>query len=245
MDSNEFRKKIYDKYELHKKDCNDEFFNKYHYKNNKSFIFSKVAVLFIGIIMTVSVVYAGTIVYQYFTQKTAQTEYFQNMDEWFEINDQETYYKKINSYSEYLKYKEKWNNIVDMSDKDFEENFLIVVIASWRMPGITITDIHSDENTLYVELDKKVTEEEIEKKEYMVSAMVAKELDRENVSVQNIVKPIVSNKYKKLDELPLEYSINDALKDGCVVIDDVEIQEDGKDKLESFIKRKYRLYKNL
>lgn len=237
MDNKQFRQAVYNKYEDIKKNNNDEFFYTYHYKkNNGNKIINKVAAFFICTIMMGSVVYAGTVAYQYFTQKNAQANYIEDMNSWFEINQQETYYKKISSYEEYLKYKENWDSIIDMTQEDFENNFLIVIIASWRMPGITISNISADNNTLYVELDSNVTEEEIIKEEYMVSAMVSKDLDRENISVKNIVKKVESDKYEKLENLPLDYDIESAEQDGCIIINKLKMKEEDKEKLNDFIK---------
>lgn len=236
MDSKQFRDSIYSKYEYYQKHNNDEFFNTHHYrKNMKNTLLNKVAIFFICTLLMGSVVYAGTMVYQYFTQKTSQADYIEDMDSWYEINNQETYYKKVSSYEEYQKYKEKWTSIIDMTKEEFEENFLIVVIATWRMPGISIANISADDNTLFVELESNVTDEEIKKKEYMVSAKVSRELDREKISVKNIVKEIKSNKYEKLENLPLDYNIENAKQDGCVIVNNNQISSEDEGKLDDFI----------
>ena len=236
MDSRQFRDSIYSKYEYYQKHNNDDFFNTLYYrKNTKNTLLNKVAVFFIFTLLMGSVVYAGTMVYQYFTQKTSQADYIKDMNSWFEINKQETFYKKISSYEEYLKYKEKWPTIIDMTKEEFEENFLIVVIVTWRMPGISIANISADENTLYVELESNVTEEEIKKKEYMVSAKVARELDRENISVKEIVKKIKSGKYEKLENLPSDYNLENAKQDECVIVNNNQISLEDEVKLDDFI----------
>lgn len=238
MDNKQFRDAIYSKYEYQLKNNNDDFFNTHHYKKyNKNNILNKVAAFFIFTIMMGSVVYAGTVIYQYFTQKTSQGNAIQDMDSWFEINNQETFYKKISSYEEYLKYKEKWPTIIDMIQEDFEEHFLIVVMASWRMPGISIANISADENTLYVELESDVTDEEIKKKEYMVSAKVSRELDRENISVKEMVKKIKSDKYEKLENLPSDYNLENAIQDECIIINNNQISSADEENLDDFIEK--------
>ena len=236
MDDKQFRETIYGKYEYYQKHNNDDFFNTHHYrKNTKNTLLNKVAVFFICTLLMGSAVYGGNMVYQYFTQKTSQGDITQETESWFEINNEAISYKKVSSYEEYLKYKENWNSIIDMTKEDFEDNFLIVVIASWRMPGITIANITADENTLYVELESNITEEEIKKKEYMVSAKVLKELDRENISVKEMVKKIKSNKYDKLENLPVDYNMEKAKQDGCVIVNNNQISSDDEEKLDNFI----------
>lgn len=238
MDNKQFRDAIYSKYEYQLKNNNDDFFNTHNYKKNtKNILFNKVAVFFICTLLMGSVVYAGTMIYQYFTQKTSQADYIEDMSSWFEINNQETHYKKISSYEEYMKYKDNWPSIIDMKKEEFEDNFLIVVIASWRMPGISIANISADDNTLYVELESNVTEE-IKQEEYMVSAKVLKELDRENISVKEIVKEIKSDKYEKLENIPFDYNIESAKQDGCIIVNDNKISSEDEERLEKFIENK-------
>ena len=237
MDNKQFRDSIYSKYEYYKHN-NDDFFNKYHYrKNTKNTLLNKVAVFFICTLLMGSAVYGGNMIYQYFTQKTSQGDISQETESWFEINNETTYYKKVSSYEEYLKHKEKWTSIIDMTKEEFEENFLVVVIATWRMPGISIANISADENTLYVELESNVTEEEIEKKEYMVSAKVSRELDRENVSVKEIVKKIKSDKYEKLENLPSDYNLENAKQDECIIVNNNQISSEDESKLDKFIEK--------
>ena len=236
MDNKQFRDAIYSKYEYQLKNNNDDFFKTHHYrKNTKNILLNKVAVFFICTLLMGSVVYAGTMIYQYFTQKTSQANYIKDMSSWFEINNQETYYKKISSYEEYLKYKVKWPSIIEMTKEEFEDNFLIVIIASWRMPGISIANISADDNTLYVELQSNVTDEEIKKEEYMVSAMVLKELDRDNISVKEIVKKIKSDKYEKLENLPSDYNLENAKQDRCVIVNNNQISSEDDERLDTFI----------
>lgn len=238
MDNKQFREKIYTKYEYYQNHNNDDFFNTHYYKKNtKKILLNKVAVFFICTLLMGSVVYAGTMVYQYFTQKTSKGDITQETESWFEINNEAISYKKVSSYEEYQKYKENWPSIIDITKEEFEDNFLVVVIATWRMPGISIANISADDNTLYVELESNITEEEIKQKEYMVSAKVSRELDRENISVKEIVKKIKSDKYEKLENLPLDYNLENAKQDGCIIINNNQISTEDKERLEDFIEK--------
>ena len=236
MDNEQFKETIYKKYNNYKNIHNDDFFNVHHYrKTSKNIFLNKVAVFFIGIIITVGAVYGGTSIYQYFYQEKAQAKYIENMNDWFKTNDQEIMYKDIVTYEEYLKYKNNWNSIIEMDENEFENNFLIVIVASWRMPGISISQISSDDKTLYIEVDNNITEEEINKEEYMVTAKIPKELYRDNISINMREQKIYSNKYKKLEDLPLDYNIENAKEDGCIIINDLEINEDNQKILNDFI----------
>ena len=205
----------------------------------KFYNMNKILKIFIILItMTIFLsgfVYAGITVYKYFCQKTSKGNITEDMNSWFEINNQEMYYTKVSSYNEYLKYKNKWSSILDMSEESFKENFLVIIIATWRMPGIKISNISADTNYLYIEVENDVTELEIEKEEYMVSTIIPRTLDRENIVLKKKTKEITSNAYVKLEELPYNYTTKNAESDGCVVIEDYEIKIESKEKLNKFI----------
>jgi len=69
----------------------------------------------------------------------------------------------------------------------------------------------------------------------MVSAKISRELDRENLIVRNIIKEISSDKYVKLEELPKNYSLEQAQKDNCIIIKDNVVIDNGKNELQAFI----------
>lgn len=216
-----------------KKELRKLLINKEYNELNK---ISKTFIIIICIIIISSgITYAGTIIYNYVIQKTSKEENVLDINDYFEINEEELYFKKIVSYKEYLEYKETWNTIIDMSESEFKDNFLIVIAGSWRNPGINISNVFCDDSTLYIEVDKKVTVDEIQKEEYMVSAKISKELDRENVLVKNKVKNITSNKYSKLENLPIDYSMEQAEIDGCITIYENRISENNIEKLDAFI----------
>lgn len=195
----------------------------------------KAVITFLIVIMaTIGVVYASVMTY-HFIQKTGKGDISIGMESWFTLTDNEMYYKKINSYEEYLKYKSNWNSIIDMTEEQFESNFLVVIVATWRMPGIHINNITVDENALYVEVDNRLAEEEISKKEYMVSTMIDKELERENVVIKITEPPISDSNFMDLKELPKDYTIEQALEDNCIVLCDNKLMEDSEKKLNDFI----------
>ena len=192
-----------------------------------------IAILCISVLL-VGGVYATILTYN-FIQSRGKAHYEENMDEWFEINEQEMYYKKIETYEEYLKYKEKWTDMTDISEDELKENFIVLIVATWRMPDINISDITADEDTLFINVDNDINEESIKKEEYLVMGLIPNELNRENIEVKIKEKKIAHTKYVDLKEIPMEYSIEDAIKDGCCVVNDNNMDEDSKNLLENFI----------
>lgn len=63
------------------------------------------------------------------------------------------YHKKINNYEEYLKIKSRWKDILDMNETDFANSFMVITaIENTDMLGLTVDNIETDENTLYISL---------------------------------------------------------------------------------------------
>ena len=63
------------------------------------------------------------------------------------------YHKKIDNYEEYMKIKARWKDILDMSEDDFINSFMVITaIENTDMLGLTVDNIETDENTLYISL---------------------------------------------------------------------------------------------
>lgn len=95
------------------------------------------------------------------------------------------YHKRISAYDEYLIYKNRWNSILNMSERDFDNSFMIITaIENTSMLGLTIENIWIAEDTLYIELDKYPEEVEYNENETCISIIIPKSMDRENIVVR-------------------------------------------------------------
>lgn len=71
------------------------------------------------------------------------------------------YYKKIYSYSDYLNYKEEFNQILAVDENEFKENFMIIIVTeSQRLSGLALDSYNNIDDTLQINLieDKNVDE---------------------------------------------------------------------------------------
>lgn len=67
--------------------------------------------------------------------------------------DESIYHRKIDNYEEYLKVKARWNEILDMSEEDFKNSFMVITaIENTSMLGLNVDKIETDNNTLYIAL---------------------------------------------------------------------------------------------
>lgn len=102
------------------------------------------------------------------------------------------YHKIISNYDEYMIYKNRWNDICDMDEQDFENNFMIITaIENTSMLGLDIYEIHKDENILYIDFD--VSKENYDNNETCNSIIIPNSLKCDIVEVRDL---------RKIDETP-------------------------------------------
>lgn len=90
------------------------------------------------------------------------------------------YYKKIYTYEDYKKYKELWNDIIDVNENSFSDNFMIIGIAdSVSIYGFKLGKLYYTDNILYIGLQKDKESES----QGGISILLSKELDRENLEI--------------------------------------------------------------
>lgn len=204
-------------------------------KENNSLI--RIIINFIIIILVISgVTYAGITAYK-FIQKETETDFSNNPDyddysEDMKISDG-VYYKKITSYQTYLKDLEKWNELVEMTEDDFN-NYFVVVIAgeNYDTTGLYISDITADEKNLYIDLNKKDKWDG----STVISTKIEKDLYRENIVIRNNPNLTnTSNIFVNIEEIPIGYTKEQAIQDGCFVIEYNKVISNDKEKFEIFI----------
>lgn len=70
-------------------------------------------------------------------------------------DEENIYYKKIDNYNDYSIVKSRWNDILDMTESDFEKKFMVIsAIENTSMVGLTVNKIETDTNYLYISLIK-------------------------------------------------------------------------------------------
>lgn len=246
LDKNEYINEVWKQYE----NCleNNEKRNLYKknvYKNAKyTIMFKSVLMILISIFSTFGIAYAGVTTYNNIVQRNDQNpfsdvdfDYKNDMIHQYIENVGDIYYKKIMSYEEYVNYKRIWNNIIEMNEEDFKENFVLVTgTHSLNLVGLYIYNISSDGNTMYVTLKEKDNIEEEENQNLVISAKISLELNSDNVIFDKYVfKPDLG--YVPIDELPSNYTKEQAIKDNCCVIYNSEIISNDKNQLNDFLEK--------
>ena len=221
---------------------------------NKNRFLKMIATTIITLLGTTSLVFASTKIYNEYIKKQDEinsvglftveegcfSDNFVDSNMTLANNDADTYYKIITNMEDYEKYKLKISELPEMSKEQFENNFLII-IANWgaftpHLCDLTISEINADETTTYV-LMKQKENPNYDNYNKTWCAIVDKKLLRENVEI-NIEKPIIENKnFISLDSLPKNYSVEDALKDGCFVVQDYKVLSEDKYAIDKLIEK--------
>lgn len=137
------------------------------------------------------------------------------------LNDMEKinniYYKKISTYEEYKHYKNKYKSILEMTQEDFNDNFMIITaIENSSMQHLIPKRIYKDNNTLYIGLYKNT-----EKNDDFnaISIILSKELDGEKIDIYKDIQDSISyTNYLDIKLLPKEYTSENAINDMCYVV---------------------------
>lgn len=218
VNENEYINQVWEKYENCQKHSKiNEKYKTQIYKEvkNKLVIKSFLSILTI-IFSTISVAYAGVTGYTALSQKFDKTDYniIQDYSQSEDMIYQDgLYYQKIMTFKKYEECCKKWENLIQMTEEDFKENFVLVVaIESGTIQRVSVDEIKTEENQMCVMFNRDLARNDDEN---IISIKVPKEKNRENIVFK--IK-YDSGTYTKLEELPVNYTEEDALMDGCVVI---------------------------
>ena len=214
----------------------DKFFLKHLYRNTENLLTLKsLLTLVIAIIATAGATYAGFITYNYITKET-YTDFKQNPNYDYSqdmIYQNNFYYKKVMTYEEYEKCKEVWNDLVEMNEEDFNDNFVVIVaVENTSMLGLTVSDVSADDTTLYIKFKKDENEDY---NKTVTSIKISKNLDRDIIKIEKVEKDIDYTDYERLKDLPHNYSKKQAIKDNCFVLENNEIISSNKEQLNEFV----------
>lgn len=240
LDERNFIDSVWQKYENYSnnKINKDKFFVKKICKTNKYILSLKSFVAFIiYLLATTGIVYAGITTYKFIQSSTSTNfnknpryDYNQNM-----ILNNGIYYKKIYTYEEYVNAKTIWDNLVDIKQEDFNEYFMVILAGeNYNTTGLYISNIYIENQKLCIELKKK---DIWDKNDTVISTKVSKELYREELKIINSPNDVnTTDKYNNIDNITNDYSIEEAISDNCLVINDKnQVVSNNRTRLNEFV----------
>lgn len=127
------------------------------------------------------------------------------------------YYRVIKDYQTYLDTKNNFNNILEVSEKDFEDNFMIlVIIENAPVNGLIFDNLSADDSSLTLNYVINSSDRDAQTG---TSILVSNDLYRDTINIEKTVPEMKMTSYTNIRELPKDYSVEDAKKDNCLVID--------------------------
>lgn len=229
---------------------------------NKNKILKVVATLLISVIGTTGIVLATAQIYNNYIKEKGEIEskgLFMVKDDLFDGNwhidkftedmlqSKETglNYKIINNEEEYNEYKKRVDKLPEISEIDFNSEFLIFMTNfgqanNLHKRDLTISEINADEKTTYVTLVPKENSN-YDKISLALYAIVDRTLLRDNVKFEIDTSAFKIENIISIDKLPENYSKEEAIKDGCMVIERVKEGEFLLDEYKVLSENKYAL----
>lgn len=145
------------------------------------------------------------------------------------------YYRVIKDYQTYLDTKNNFNNILEVSEKDFEDNFMILVITeNAPVNGLIFDNLSADDSSLTLNYVVNSSDRDAQTG---TSILVSNDLYRDTINIEKTVPEMKMTSYTNIRELPKDYSVEDAKKDNCLVIDMKNHANYNLNNLEDFIER--------
>lgn len=146
----------------------------------------------------------------------------------------------IVTYEKYLEVKKKYGNIIEMTEEDFEDYMIFIVLPNKYSE---VSNIYTNDDTMYVEL-KQITEKSTTTERCIISK-IDKNLYREKIVIRNIPELEGFSGYTPIFDLAEDYSKEDAIEDGCIVSEQISkgdrnpfhLISNNESKLEEFIKK--------
>ena len=145
------------------------------------------------------------------------------------------YYRVIKDYQTYLDTKNNFNNILEVSEKDFENNFMILVITeNAPVNGLIFDNLSADDSSLTLNYVINSSDRDAQTG---TSILVSNDLYRDTINIEKTVPEMKMTSYTNIRELPKDYSVEDAKKDNCLVIDMKNHTNYNLNNLEDFIEK--------
>lgn len=215
-------------------------------------IFKIISTAILTLLGTTSIVFASAKIYnEYIKQQSniTSSDYDINIQDLTQSDMirvensniyQTMYYKIITNMQDYNKYKAKIKELLEMTEEAFNENFLVVIVGINYLEkedrNLTIKTVYADETTTHIIL-KQNENPDFENYNNVWTAVVDKSQLRDNIEIKKEIDYIQNSEFVSLSDLPENYSVEDALKDGCFVEDKNKVLSENVNAIDEFIKK--------
>ncbi len=219
----------------------------------------KVVIVILCITVSLTgITFAGVTIYNTFIKKQDKIETRGLFDDGRGYTDYETdlmandmtwqddvrlYYRTITNSNDYEKYKSRIPTFPEVSEINFDENF-IVIIANENYRDLDeidmeISNVYADETTTNIIMKQKENPNMNDTTNVWYAIVDNSQL-KDNVKI-TIEHKIFNNEDDiEISKLPLDYSVNTAIEDGCFTLKNNKLVSSDENQLDDFIEKTKR-----
>lgn len=216
----------------------------------------KVCILILCITISLTgIAFAGVTIYNTFIKKQDKMETRGLFDDGRGYTDYETdlmandmtwqddvrlYYRTITNSKDYEKYKSRISTFPEISEINFEENFIVIIAnenyRDFDEIDMEITNVYANDSTTNIIMKQKENPN-MNDTTNVWYAIVDKSQLKDNVKIRIEHKKFNNNDITKISELPLDYTVDSAIKDGCFTLKNNKVVSGNGKQLDEFIEK--------
>lgn len=201
------------------------------------------------------ITFAGVTIYNTFIKKQDKMETRGLFDDGRGYTDYETdlmandmtwqddvrlYYRTITNSNDYEKYKSRISTFPEVSEISFDENFIVIIanenFRDFDEIDMEISNVYADETTTNIIMKQKESPN-MDDATNVWYAIVDNSQLKDNVKITIEHKNFNNENVIEISELPLDYSVNTAIKDGCFALKNNKVVSANENQLDEFIEK--------
>ena len=213
-----------------------------------------IVILCITVSLT-GITFAGVTIYNTFIKKQDKIETRGLFDDGRGYTDYETdlmandmtwqddvrlYYRTITNSNDYEKYKSRIPTFPEVSEINFDENFIVIIAnenyRDYDEIDMEISNVYADETTTNIIMKQKENPNMNDTTNVWYAIVDNSQL-KNNVKITIEHKNFNNENVIEISKLPLNYSVNTAIEDGCFVLKNNKVVSSDEKQIDNFIQK--------
>lgn len=206
----------------------------------KQTIYKVLISILTTILGTTGICFASVQIYNEYIKKQEEAVARSLINDFIWEEDSRFAYKIIKDYTEYKKYKETVKALPVMTEEDFQNDFLLLV--TWQgermqhVKDMEVFEVDLDETTTYITFKQKENPN-YDTKNDIIYAVISKEKLRENIKLDFKYNKIFIPGCTNIEDVSSEYSVEQAISEGCFVVDNNILKSKNPKAFDEFIQK--------
>ncbi len=217
-----------------------------------------IKVIIVILCITVSltgITFAGVTIYNTFIKRQDKIETRGLFDDGRGYTDYETdlmandmtwqddvrlYYRTITNPNDYEKYKLRISTFPEISEINFDENFIVIIAnenyRDFDEIDMEISNVYADETKTNIIMKQKESPNMNDKTNVWYAIVDNSQL-KDNVKIEIEHKKFNNENVIEISKLPFDYSVDTAIKDGCFTLRNNKVVSSNEKQLDEFIEK--------